>query len=120
METMNKRLDNVMREIQTIYVDSIDKRQLEKKLESYKKGSVLISEAMDLIKRMQNEISNLTETDIDNLQESRIDEFIDLLSSDDVNFDEVLYIINQLFAIRSKQPVITEVFDNINNDVKIG
>jgi hypothetical protein len=106
-----------MSEISMICIDSQKKLTLEKKLENYTKGTLLISEANELIEKLQNEITNMDTSKINKTNFGKVNEYIDLLSVNNPNFDEVLYIIEQFRAINSGLPVTAQINDNIEQEV---
>lgn len=117
METSSKRLNNIMAQISMISIESQKKLTLEKKLENYTKGSLLINEATQLIEKMQDDIKNLDTSKIDKLNMVKINEFIKLLTTSNPNFDEVLFIVEQLRALSSDLPKITEITDNVDREI---
>jgi len=118
METSNKRLNNILNQIEMLYIDSHNnKLSLQRKLENYNKSSIFITQATQLIEKMQSEIQNLDTSKIDNSQNSKINELINMLSIKNTNFDQVIYIVEQLRAISSGQPIATEIIENVDQEV---
>jgi hypothetical protein len=121
METSSKRLDKILNEISTIYIDSHQSSktptQLSKKLQNYTKGTLLIDEAVQLIEKLQEEIKNMDTTKADKSHSSKINQYIDLLSISNQKFDNVLNLVEQFRGICSGIPNSTEIFDNIDQEV---
>lgn len=117
METSSKRLSKIISEISLICIDSQKKLPLEKKLENYTKGNLLIGEATQLLEKMQNEITNIDTNKINKVNFAKIGELIDLLSTNNPRFDEVVYIVEHLRAISSELPITAQTNDNIDQEV---
>lgn len=117
METSNKRLDNIMSQITLIYIDSQKKISLEKKLENYNKGNLLISEALHLIEKMQTDITNLAPSTVNKSQINKIGLYLEMLSMPNPKFDEIMYIIEQLTGVNSGLSTSTQIIDNVEQEV---
>ncbi|XWV24965.1 hypothetical protein QJ856_gp0814 [Tupanvirus deep ocean] len=121
METSSKRLNGIMEEIALISIDTqnLGKKplQMEKKLQNYTKGNLLIDEATQLIEKLEQEIQNIDFSKADKSQINKVNEYIDLLQRTNPRFDEVMYIVEQLKAISSGLPLTTEIHDNIEQEV---
>ncbi|XWV26215.1 hypothetical protein QJ857_gp0861 [Tupanvirus soda lake] len=121
METSSKRLNSIMDEIALISIDTqnLGKKplQMEKKLQNYTKGNILIEEATQLIEKLEQEIQNMDFSKADKSQINKVNEYIDILQRTNPRFDEVMYIVEQLKAISAGLPVTTEIHDHIENEV---
>lgn len=116
MET-SKRLDKLIEQISAIYIESRNKQTLEKRLENYTQANLLITEANKLINDIQNFVVTLDMNKEDNSHIGKINEFIDMLSNNHLNFNETLSIVNQLMIISSGLPSDTQIQDNIQQEV---
>ncbi len=121
METSSKKLEKNLKEIDMILIDAHNSGkfpvQLEKKLQNYKKGTLLIEETVQLIEDMKEEIKNLDITKADKTQNSKINELIDLLSIPNQKFDQVLYLVEQLRAICAGIPTSSKIHDITDQEV---
>lgn len=114
----SKKLSRMMNEITAIYIESKGKLSIEKKWQNYNKGCILIGEADELIQKLQNDIANLninikeTDTLIENL-----DQFVDLLKSDKISFDQVMYIAEQLEIANKVIPNNANIIDGVEHEV---
>ena len=120
MATSSKRLSDIMSEITMICVDSQNLKNragLEKKMEYYTKGNLLIDEATQLLTKLENDIARLDTTNADISQINRVNDLIDMLSEKNPRFDEVLYIVEQLRAISAGLPATMEFVDNIEKEI---
>ena len=117
----SKKIRNIFEEINVIYLDYHKKQTFEKKLETYKKVNLLIDEATKLIGNLQNEIQNLDKKNLNGSQTGKINELIDLLTNTNMNmnpnFNEVQYIVEQLYGINSELPHTVEFIDDINKQI---
>lgn len=117
MENSSKKLQDIMSQIQIIYMDSKQKITFEKKLENYEKANLYINEAVQLIEKLQNDINNINNTKTDPAQIARVNQFIDMLSMNNPKFEEVLYIVQQLRAINAGLPTTTQITDNVEQEI---
>lgn len=117
-ETSNsKKLSKVMSQITTLHIESRKKQTFEKKLENYTCCVQLINEATKLMDDMQNQISKLDTSNVDKSHLGKINGYIDLLTNNALNFDEIIYIIEQLIAISNNLPMTTQIYDNIEQEI---
>ena len=121
LETSNyRKLEKVMNQISFIHIESRKKQTFEKKLEHYTQCTILINEALKLIDEMKNQITNIDSlgTKADNLQIESMHKWIDLLNNDaQLNFDEIIHIVEQLNCIATGIPTTTQLNDNIDQEV---
>lgn len=121
METSSKKLENILKDVDMILLDSHNNSKfpvtLEKKLQNYKKGTLLIDEAVQLIENMKEEIKNLDTSKADKSQSSKINQFIDLLSIPNQKFDQVLYLVEQLHTICAGIPTTAQIHDIVDQEV---
>lgn len=115
MET-NYQLLNIICEVQRIYIDSKEKQPIAKKMENRNKGDILITEAKKLIDVLQNEISKMDSNTINKNRPSEVDRLIELASVPNINFKEVIYIINKLRAYNVATSENPQITDHIEND----
>lgn len=115
-ESIYKRLQNLLSQINLIYIDSQKKISLEKKMEIYNKGSALIVEAESLIETIQANLADLGKNGNTN-DFSKINEYADLLSIPNQNFDQVLYIVEKLCELNRALPTTAKIFDNVENEL---
>lgn len=120
METF-KRLNRIMDEISIISIDSqiLGKKpqQMEKKLQNYIKGNLLIDEASQLIEKLENDVKKINITKIDRTQINDIDKYIDLLEISNPHFNEILYIIETLYANSVSLPTSMQITDNVDQEI---
>lgn len=119
MENSDQRLVELMKDISLIYVEAKDKQTLQKKLESYTNGTTLINEAEQLLESLQNQIANLDMAKADKSQISNANKLIELLSTPNLNFKEVMGMIQQLRQISAGLPNTSHITDNMEKDVVI-
>ena len=121
MTTSSKRLNTIMNEIQMVYIDSqnLGKKpvQLEKKIQNYTQGTLLINEASELIEALEHEIQNLNMAKADKSLITKVNEFNDLLSRTNPRFDEVMYIVDQLRSIDAGLPINAEILNDIEQEI---
>ena len=117
METSEQRLNQLLAEISVMCLESKDKLSLEKKFQIYNKSNILISEASKLIEAMEKEISNIDTSKVDNTQMDKAHQFIDLLSSGCLNFDQIIYVVQQLKLISIGLPCRPKITDHIDRDI---
>jgi hypothetical protein len=119
--TSSKQLYDIMNEIRMIYIDSQNFGKkgvlLEKKLQNYTKGNLLIDQADQLIEKLEHDVQNLDMTKADKSNISKVKEYVDLLSRTNPRFDEILHMVEQLRAISAGLPKTAEAFDNIDQEV---
>lgn len=114
---ISKRLARINNDIMLTYTESKKKQSFEKKFENYTMCNQLISEANKILDEMQNQISRL---DVDNLNVShleKINEYSDFLECNNPDFEQVLYITEQLISILNDLPNKCQIHDNIEQDV---
>jgi len=118
----SQRLNHIITQVKTIAIDSHNhnhkNKNLSKKLEDYNKTNILITEASRLIEKLENEIMAMNNVSATNDPQigNNIQEFIDLLSDSTINFDENMYIIEQLKLINAGLPTTTQIIDNVQQD----
>jgi hypothetical protein len=112
-----KKLKDIMSQIQIIYIESKQKISIEKKLENYNKANLYINEAEKLLEDLINNIKNLNTTNVDKSQISKVNHYIELLTSSNPKFDEIYFIVEQLMGIISGVPSTTSIIDNIDQEV---
>jgi len=126
MQTSNeRRLNDIIVEIQKIYLESRETKLVSKKYENYNIGTKLINEAKELIENLQKEINIMCDTNNNpigstnnsNMQINRLNEYIDLLSHPNLNFSEVMHIIGELKAINGNLPTKPKINENIEKEV---
>jgi len=120
METSSKRLDEIMKEINTIHIEARNpeiNRSLEKKLQNYNKANILVEEATQLLNKMEIDIQKLDANQIDSSSIFKINDWIEWLTDRTLKFDEVVYIITQLQAIASGLPSDAEFIDNVDQEI---
>lgn len=117
METYTKRLNDIITQISIISIESQKKLSFEKKMENYNKGNLLINEATQLIEKLQDEIMNINTSKIDKSNISRLDEYINILSTNNPKFDEIIYIVKELYCMSSGLPLTAQINDNVDQEV---
>lgn len=120
MESLDKKLKNILDQISMIYLDSQKKQTLEKKLENYNKSNILINEASQLIELLKKEVININiqqPSDSSKQSHSKINEYISLLENRNPRFDEVLYIIQQLKSMETELNSTSKITDHVDNEV---
>ena len=79
----------------------------------------LATEAKDLIDLLKIEISNLDTSKVGKTQQSNIKKLEELLSCPNLNYDELMKIVQQFRSISAGLPTTTEIKDNVEKEVMI-
>lgn len=121
MESSEQRLTRLMDEIGMIYLQSKSKEDqtLQKKLENYQNGTLLLSEAKKLLDELQNDVSTIDTSKISKSQITHAKKYIELLSAPNLNFTEVMRITTELKKMAAGIPTTTNVNDNVEKEVII-
>ena len=118
MENSEKRLVELMDEIGYIYVQSKNEQSLQKKLENYQNGMLLIDEAKKKLDDLQGEIVSLNMINGDKTLMANMKKLEELLSPN-LNFKEVMYIVAELKKIANGLPTTANINNNTQNEVVI-
>ena len=117
MENSDQRLVNLMTDINLIYLEAKEKKtDLQKKLEHYTNGITLISEAEQLLDLLQNQIAGLDMTKADKSQVGNAKSLIETLSIPNLNYKELINIVQQLKQISAGLPNTPKITDNMEKD----
>lgn len=119
METSSKQLKQILLTIESMYVDlktSNTPQTLEKKMTFYKKSNLLINEANNLIKKLESDINNVS-IENTNANVSHIDTYLNLLSINNLNFDELINILAYLQSISNQYPDAVKIINDIDKEV---
>lgn len=120
-QSIEKRLSDLITQIELIYTDYNNNDTNSKKIQSYRKCDVLLKQAKNLIEELKIEIINLDQTfalnEIDPSQTNRIETLIDLLQMPNTNFDSVVKIYRELKMIYAGIPTTITIVDNVENEV---
>ena len=119
MENSEKRLVQLMSDISLIYVLSKEDQSLQKKFEHYQNANVLIPEAKKLIDDLQSEVYNLDMSKVDKSHTPNAKKLADLLTTPNLNFKEVAYIVKELKQMANGLPTTANVNDNMEKEVVI-
>lgn len=117
-----KKLEQLRKEMEMIVVDSKNphmKQTMEKKLQDYNRICALVEESTQLLNRMEMEINKINENHIDQIQNSKINDWLEMLMNKDreLRIDEIYYIVEQLQAMLNSVSSETEISDNINPEI---
>ena len=113
-----KNLNKILSQITALHIESRKPQSLEIKMEQSSQCSVLVHEASKIIDEMQYQITKLdTPTNIENIDVNKIDHFLELLENNNLNFNETLYIAEQLLGCTSKLPIDTQVIEHNEKEV---
>lgn len=110
-----KRLDKIITDLELMYVESKGNIPIKQKFETYKRATVLNTEALYLLEKIRSEVMNLNCDNIDMAQVTNINHYIGLLNEKN-SIDEILQIISRLTAISKSIPNTIVVNDNINKN----
>ena len=120
-QSIEKRLSDLITQIELIYTDYNNNDTNSKKIQSYRKCDVLLKQAKNLIEELKIEIINLDQTfvlsQMDPTQTNRIETLIDLLQMPSTNFDSIVKIYRELKMIYSGIPTTVTIIDNVENEV---
>lgn len=100
MENFDKKLDNLMTQLETLQLGDTIKLPFSKKIELYQKAFPLIEEANQLLEKLQTEIRNLKPQKIVDSQ-MNLESMRDLLLSGKLNFRELIILAQQLINLKS-------------------
>ena len=120
VDTASKRFDQLIKEINTIYIDARNPQTrptMEKKLQTYKKINMLVEESTQLLNKMEIDIQKLDAGQFDPSHSVKIDDWLELLSSNQLKMEEVIHIIGQLQAMSEDLPSEVEIVDNVDQEI---
>ena len=117
MENSDQRLTGLMSDISLIYLESKEKQTLQKKLENYTNGMTLINEAKQAIESLQTQVANLDMGNADKTQIANANRLIEILSTPNLNFKEVMNIVQQLRQISAGLPNAPKITNNTEKEV---
>jgi hypothetical protein len=119
MTTTYKRLSDLQTEIADIYkVYQLENMALSKRIELYNKATMMITEARKLLADLKNEIAatdvtkSVTKNDIANMNK-----WTDMMSYPNLNFDELLEMVNNIKMISNGLPTTAKIIDNVEHEV---
>ena len=120
MMNSSKTLNDIFQQVSYMYIESKNSNlTFEKKYEYYSRSAALINEADKIIEELKDQIVKLDSSKI-NLPShttTKIEYFIELLTTNRLKFTEILSIINHLFALFDNIPTKTQIFDNIEKEL---
>lgn len=116
-ETTEQRLLLIMGKINTIHIDTLKQNlSMSQKLQNYHQSDILISEASDLLDKLQSQLDNIQIKNIDKSKHTRINEMLQLINVQNPSFNIILSSLEELESIASGLPTESEIINNINND----
>lgn len=108
-----KKLDGIINEMSLIYVNSLKKLSMSKKMEYYQKSIILIDEATKLFDEIENKISNLDTVALNQTNNLKLENLNNLLYKNGCTFSEASFVIEQLLAMDKNLPKHSEIIDNM-------
>lgn len=115
----SEKLAKLMRDIGLLYLDAKKDTSLQKKLECYENGKVMINEAKTLMDLLHKEINDLDLSNVDKAKTGNAKTLVELLNMPNLNFREVLDISLSLKQIASGLPANVEKIDNMEKEVVV-
>lgn len=120
MDSSNKRIDQIMNEMDMIVIDSRNpsfKQTLEKKMINYNKINLLSEEATQLLNKMEMEVGRLDGSHINQSQNMKINDWLDMLNKGHLKTGEIIYIVEQLQAMLQDISSEPDIIDNIEQEI---
>lgn len=112
----SKQLISIHNQIDTLFIESRKNPNFEKKYEYYLQCQDLHRESTKLIDELQILVNGLG-TAPNRPTAEKINQYIELLEVDNLNFSEVLHIIGELNAYNNAIPHIVTVQDNMDQEI---
>ena len=115
---METRLVDLIDQITLIYTDYDNNNTSSKKIISYNKCMVLITEAKKLIEEIKIEVSDVDKNiQPTTKQLNRLNILIELLQISNLNVNELMQIIKELLVMKNNIPTTTTIIDNVEKEV---
>ena len=113
-----RKLEDNLRKIEMIHVDSKQSKNFQKNIDYYRSID-LINESREMLQLLSRLADNITvEKATPNYE--KLDEYISLLSVPGLNFVEITDLIKELVVVDNTLPKVANITDDIQNDVVFG
>ena len=118
MENLNNQLNNIKSQIDLIYDEFKNKISDDNKIELYQKSKILHEQANKILIKIENLIKNMDIEKFEkNIPISKVIEYLNLISTPHLSFDELLFIVKELQTFIMMQPMEAEIIDNIEEHI---
>jgi len=115
---MERRLVDLIDQTTLIYTDYDNNNTPSKKIISYNKCMVLITEAKKLIEEIKIEVNDVDKNiQPTTKQMNRLNTLIELLQISNLNVNELMQIIEELLVMKNNIPTTVTIIDNVEKEV---